>query len=124
MLFTNDPVVAGRAAQMIPGRRDSGALTRFAAGPEAIRSVGGVTMDAATIADRQLEGGGAARERRPVRVARWTAFIQRMSAIWRPSRISQTPSSAREPVAMAPNLPGVVVHTQRKAVAGVDAKSG
>jgi hypothetical protein len=49
---------------MIPGEREPGLLTRFAVSPDIPCSMVDVTIDAATIADRQREGGGAARKRR------------------------------------------------------------
>ena len=49
---------------LIPGAREPGRLTRFAAlVPDAPNGPG--TMDLATIADRQREGGGAPNQRRP-----------------------------------------------------------
>ena len=101
----NDPVVAAHASLMIPGARDASALMRFAATREAGGSLVDVTMDAVTIAERQREGGGAERERRPVRVPRWTVFTQRVSAIWRLRRTSPPLSSGRERAAVAPNIP-------------------
>jgi hypothetical protein len=59
------------APAMIPGERQPGALTRSPA-PGAINTVGPAqpsTMDAAVTAERQREGGGAPRQRRPERRA-------------------------------------------------------
>ena len=50
---------------LIPGAREAGKLMRFA-GPVAVIA-GSTTMDAATILERQREGGGAPSERRPAR---------------------------------------------------------
>ena len=61
---------------MIPGGREPGMLTRFAAEPVIVND-SPRTMDAATIAARQREGGGAPSERRPPRErSRW-AFWRR-----------------------------------------------
>lgn len=51
-------------APMIPGAREPGMLTTFDR-PVVIRDDSPVTMDAATIAARQREGGGAPNQRRP-----------------------------------------------------------
>jgi hypothetical protein len=51
---------------MIPGAREPGMLTTF--GVHAVVFSGaGIAMDAATIAARQREGGGAPNQRRPAR---------------------------------------------------------
>jgi hypothetical protein len=47
------------AARMIPGQREAGALTRFALASTGRASTSNTTMDAATILERQREGGGA-----------------------------------------------------------------
>ena len=65
----------GPAPPMIPGNRESRSLTRFAPSPGENHSMVDVTMDAATIADRQREGGGAKRERIPARVPAWRTVI-------------------------------------------------
>ena len=49
---------------MIPGAREPGMLTRFGAPPVTVYD-SPCTMDAATIAARQREGGGAPNQRRP-----------------------------------------------------------
>ena len=78
------PLVAlARIGDMIPGQRESGSLTRFASSPQMPDSMVDVTLNAATIADRQREGGGAARERRPSRVRRWTTLVERVRSLWR-----------------------------------------
>jgi hypothetical protein len=53
----------------IPGAREAGALTRFAVAvpPVAPAAADPSTMDAATIAGHEREGGGAPSERRPAR---------------------------------------------------------
>lgn len=50
--------------RMIPGAREPGAQVRFGALPVTVYN-SPCTMDAATIAARQREGGGAPSERRP-----------------------------------------------------------
>ena len=52
---------------MIPGAREPGMLTTFGRRPAAILVDSPTTMDAATIAARQREGGGAPNQRRPPR---------------------------------------------------------
>jgi len=51
------------SSKMIPGQWEPGSLTRFAVPPEVRPAMVDVTINAATIADRQREGGGAARKR-------------------------------------------------------------
>jgi hypothetical protein len=53
--------------QPIPGGREAGMLTRFAAPAADIGAMpeGPSTMEASTTAERRREGGGAPRERRP-----------------------------------------------------------
>jgi hypothetical protein len=51
------------AASMFPGQREPGALTRFAVTRPAPSSTSDSTMDAATVRDRQREGGGSPAER-------------------------------------------------------------
>lgn len=61
----------GFSTPMIPGDREPGMLTTFGR-PVVILEDSPVTMDAATIAAHQREGGGAPRERRRPRVtSRW-----------------------------------------------------
>ncbi len=63
---TNHGGAYGFSTPMIPGAREPGMLTRFAAPPIVISDTP-CAMDAATIAARQREGGGAPSERRPAR---------------------------------------------------------
>ena len=63
---------------MVPGRRERGALTRFAAGHAAVAATYDVSLDAALRADRQREGGGGPSERRPAVRSRWRAMLDRM----------------------------------------------
>ena len=63
---------------MIPGAREPGALTTFGVPPVVFRD-SPTTMDAATIAARQREGGGAPSERRlPHEGSPWTRLKQAM----------------------------------------------
>ena len=56
---------------LIPGAREPGLRTTFEAPAPSMRMpAGSSTMDAATIAERQREGGGALSQRRPPR-ERW-----------------------------------------------------
>lgn len=59
-----------------PGLRESAALTRFAPSVVAHAAVD-MTLDAATIADRQREGGGSPAERRPKRAPWWKSLMAR-----------------------------------------------
>ena len=65
----NNVTVEGREgnARMIPGAREARGLTRFAALRESAVPGGDSLMGAATIAERQREGGGSPKEgrRRP-----------------------------------------------------------
>ena len=64
-------------APMIPGAREPGGLTTFGVPPAAYRD-SPTTMDAATIAARQREGGGAPSERRPTGVGSpWKRLTRR-----------------------------------------------
>jgi hypothetical protein len=61
---------AGRAALLIPGAYERNTLTHRQSGamravPSAAVPTGSGSMDAATIADREREGGGSPRERPP-----------------------------------------------------------
>lgn len=56
---------------MIPGAREPGVLTTFGVAAS-VTDAASRTMDAATIAAHQREGGGAPNQRRPARVgSRW-----------------------------------------------------
>ena len=72
----------GSSATMIPGQREASALTRFAASHPAVDYPVDITLDAAMVADRRREGGGAPSERGPIRVSRWTALKARFRAPW------------------------------------------
>ena len=88
---------------MIPGEREPGLPVRFAVSPEMPRSmVDARSIDAATIADRQREGGGAPRERRPARVSRWTMLMQSARALW-PGGTSTRVPPARPSLAVDPS---------------------
>ena len=91
---------SSHVSPMIPGQWEPGSLTRFAVRPEVRQPMVDVTIDAATIADRQREGGGA-RKRDPARVSPLTTLMRRVRAMW---RIRETPQmdSVREPVAVKP----------------------
>lgn len=54
----------GVPSGMIPGEREPGPQTRFAASTTGTRMLSDWPMSAATIADRQREGGGAPSQRR------------------------------------------------------------
>jgi hypothetical protein len=73
------------ATDIVPGQREAGRLTRFDMPATSMRAlpVGPSTMDAATIAERQREGGGAPSERRPVRHrSRWAILKAALAARW------------------------------------------
>ena len=66
---------------MIPGARESGVLTTFGV-PPAVFLDSPTTMDAATIAARQREGGGAPSERRPLgERSPWHRFWQTLRSL-------------------------------------------
>lgn len=103
MSVTNTTEVAPvRASAMIPGAREPGSLTRFAVRPEMSQPIVDVTIDAATLAERRREGGGAARKRHPARVLPLTALMRRIRAMWRIRRTPPPLVSVREPVAVEP----------------------
>lgn len=59
------PFLDRAAATIVPGQREAGRLTRFGIAVGDMPTIDGPsTMDAATTADRQREGGGAPSERR------------------------------------------------------------
>jgi hypothetical protein len=71
----------GFSTPMIPGAREPGMLTTFSR-PVVSREDAPVTMDAATIAARQREGGGAPSERRrPRNRSRWRSFKQALRVL-------------------------------------------
>jgi hypothetical protein len=75
-LITRHDGAYGFSTPMIPGAREPGMLTTFSR-PVVNRGDAPVTMDAATIAARQREGGGAPSERRrPRERSRWRNFKQ------------------------------------------------
>jgi hypothetical protein len=64
--------------RMIPGAREPGMQVRFGAPPVTVYN-SPRTMDAATIAARQREGGGAPNQRRPPRERRtWKSLAHRL----------------------------------------------
>jgi hypothetical protein len=64
--------------RMIPGAREPGIQVRFGAPPVTVYN-SPRTMDAATIAARQREGGGAPNQRRPPRERRtWKSLAHRL----------------------------------------------
>jgi hypothetical protein len=66
---------------MIPGAREPGMLTTFGV-PALVIPQSASTMDAATIAARQREGGGAPNQRRPARVGSpWTRLRQTLMRV-------------------------------------------
>jgi hypothetical protein len=65
--------------RMIPGAREPGMQVRFGAPPPVTVYNSPRTMDAATIAARQREGGGAPNQRRPPRERRtWKSLAHRL----------------------------------------------
>ena len=64
---------------LIPGTREPGMLTSFESAATDLQLVDGPsTMDAATIADRQREGGGAPSQRRSADERSWNAVFRRL----------------------------------------------
>ena len=103
MSVTNTRGLASvHVSPMIPGQWEPGSPTRFAVRPEVLPSMVDVTIDAATIADRQREGGGAARKRPSAPVLPLTALIHRIRAMWRLRGTPPQLASVREPAAVEP----------------------
>ena len=70
--------------RMIPGAREPGIQVRFGAPPVTVYH-SPCTMDAATIAARQREGGGAPSERRPPgERSMWGRLAQRLGQVLTP----------------------------------------
>ncbi len=95
---------AGHASPMIPGQWEPGSLTRFAVRPEVRQPMVDVTIDAATIADRQREGGGIARNQHRGRVSPLTALMRRVRAMYRTRGTPLQIDSVRQPVAVKPRI--------------------
>lgn len=67
------------AGDLIPGAREPGMLTSFrSSAPRLPLPDGPSTMDAATIAQRQREGGGAPSERRSADERSWKGLGRRL----------------------------------------------
>ncbi len=69
--------LARKAARMVPGAFQPEPLIRFARLPLAVVS-GDALLDAATVADRQREGGGAPSERRAPGEGGWRGWMGRL----------------------------------------------
>ena len=66
-------------AILIPGARERGMLTSFgSSAADALLLDGPSTMDAATIAERQREGGGAPSQRRSEEDRSWRGLVRRL----------------------------------------------
>jgi hypothetical protein len=64
---------------LIPGAREPGMLTSFgSSAADVLLPDGPSTMDAATIAERQREGGGAPSQRRSVEERSWKGLVRRL----------------------------------------------
>ena len=83
----------------IPGEREPGPQTRFGAPTTSTRILSDWPMSAATIADRQREGGGGPNQRRRARAAIWSRRWQALRRLLMPA-----PQSRRR---LHPQLPGV-----------------
>ena len=80
--------------RMIPGAREPGAQVRFSAPPVTVYN-SPCTMDAATIAARQREGGGAPSERRPPgERSMWGRLARRLGQFLAPGDRSAGPVRA------------------------------
>jgi hypothetical protein len=92
---TDASLHGGSSPAMIPGQRETSPLTRFAASRPAVDYPVDVTLDAATVADRQREGGGAPSERGPIRLSPWMALKARFRALGsREDTAAPAPSTA------------------------------
>jgi hypothetical protein len=65
-------------APMIPGARERGIPTTFGLHSVVILPVGPSTMDAATIAMHQKEGGGGPAQRHHARLLRWRVLARKV----------------------------------------------
>ena len=83
----------------IPGEREPGPQTRFGAPTTSTRILSDWPMSAATIADRQREGGGGPNQRRRARAAIWSRRWQALRRLLMPA-----PQSRRR---LHPQLQGV-----------------
>ena len=89
MTLAVDPVVVAdhtRAREpgvMIPGAREPGMLTSFrSTAARVLPPAGPSTMDAATIAACQREGGGAPSQRRSADERSWKGLVRRLRGSW------------------------------------------
>ena len=78
MLTTNSGITPTKPPPMMVGQREPGLLTRFAGRPAMVQTMVDVTTDGAVRTERQREGGGAPRERQPIRTSRWASVVARM----------------------------------------------
>ena len=86
---------------MIPGRREPGDLTRFAAGRLPLETTIDVTVDAALRLDREREGGGAVSGPRRAMWFRWLPLLQRLAAGWRGGQTATLIPPAPTPATVA-----------------------
>jgi hypothetical protein len=87
-----------------PGLREPGRLTRFAPSVLAMHTTVDGTMDAATIADRQREGGGSPAERRPARASWWSSLVAGIRRGQAPPSPALAPGDAATVVELNPKL--------------------
>jgi hypothetical protein len=64
------------AVDLIPGARETALLTTFGSAGIPMTADEPTTMDAATIAERQREGGGAPSQRRPAAERLWFSRLR------------------------------------------------
>ncbi len=80
-VVNTEEIATVHASPMIPGQWEPGSLTRFALRREVHQPMVDVTIGAATIADRQREGGSAARKPHSARLLSLTALMRRVRAM-------------------------------------------
>ena len=88
----------GVPSGMIPGEREPGPQTRWGGSAAGTQTLADWPMSAATIADRQREGGGGPNQRRRARAAVWSRRWQALRGLLMPAPLSRRRLQSQLPV--------------------------